>query len=149
VLAAAIACASSGVDRTGGGEMDLHALRAQADELMAQFERMRAGAGDLQQKLRTLSASVTSKDGLVTATVGPRGQLIRLELDPRIYRRPNSRELAATITETVQRATTKAMDQVEELCRPFIPDAQFQAHMNFDFEGIFRQLDSDLPGGDD
>jgi DNA-binding protein YbaB len=129
--------------------MDLHALRAQADDLMAQFERMRAGAGDLQQKLRELRASVTSADGMVTATVGPRGQLIRLDLDPRIYRRPNSRELAATITETIQRATASVLDQVEELCKPFVPDAQFQAHMNFDFEGIFRQLDSDLPGGDD
>lgn len=128
--------------------MDTQALRAQADELIAQFERMRSEYGTLQQKLRAVSATVKSEDGYVSATVGPRGQLIRLELDPRIYRRPNSRELATTITETIQKATAKAMESIEELCRPFVPDAQFQAHMNFDFDGIFRQLDSDLGGGE-
>ena len=129
--------------------MDLQALRARADELMAQFEQMRSGMGDLQQKLRAVTGTATSDDGLVKATVGPRGHLINLELDPRIYRRPNSRQLAATITDTVQRAAARALAQVEELCTPFIPDAQLQAHMNFDFEGIFRQLDSDLPDGGD
>jgi DNA-binding protein YbaB len=129
--------------------MDLDAMRAQADDLMAQFERMRSGMTELQQSLRAVKATVTSRDGLVTASVGPRGQLLKLELDPRIYRRPNSRELAATITETVQEATQKAMAEVERLCEPYIPDAQLQAHMNFDFDDIFRQLDRDLPGGDD
>lgn len=128
---------------------EVEALRAQADELTAQWDRMRSGVGDLQQKLRKVQASVTSEDGYVTATVGPRGQLVKLELDPRIYRRPNSRELAATITETVRRATDKAMESVEQLMRPFVPSAQFQAHMNYDFEGIFRQLDSDLLKGEE
>jgi DNA-binding protein YbaB len=128
--------------------MDLQGLRAQADELMAQFERMRSDHGTLQQKLREVQSTVKSADGFVTATVGPRGQLIRLELDPRIYRRPNARELGTTITETIQQASTKAMKQIEELCRPYVPDAQFQAHMNFDFEGIFGQIDSDLTGGE-
>lgn len=124
--------------------MDLTPLRAQAEELMAQFERMRSGYGELQQKLRAVKGTATSSDGYVTATVGPRGQLLKLELDPRIYRRPNSRELASTITKTVQEATAKAQNAVEELCKPFVPDSQFQAHMNFDFNGIFQQLDSDL-----
>jgi DNA-binding protein YbaB len=129
--------------------MDLDALRSQADALMSQFDHMRSGMNEMQQKLRAVNATATSKDGLVTASVGPRGQLLRLELDPRIYRRPNSRELATTITETVQDATRKAMAEVEKICQPFIPDAQFQAHMNFDIDDIFRQLDRDLPGGDD
>ena len=129
--------------------MDLSAMRAQADELMAQFERMRSGLGDLQQKLKAVAATVTSDDGLVTATVGPRGQVVKVEFDPRIYRRPNSKELSATVTETIRKATAKAMAEVEELTRPFVPDAQFQAYMDNDLEGIFRQLDSELPGGED
>ncbi len=129
--------------------MDLPAMRAQADELMAQFERMRSGLGDLQQKLKAVAATVTSDDGLVTATVGPRGQVVKVEFDPRIYRRPNSKELSATVTETIRKATAKAMAEVEELTRPFVPDAQFQAYMDHDLEGIFRQLDSELPGGED
>src|SRR4051812_21342052 len=78
----------------GGREtMDLPAMRARADELMLQFDRMRSGVGDLQRKLKAVEATVTSEDGLVTATVGPRGQVVKVEFDPRIYRRPDSREL--------------------------------------------------------
>src|SRR4051812_42306388 len=106
---------------------------------------MRAGYGELQQKLRAVTATVSSEDGSVTATVGPRGQLLKLELDPRISRRPDSGRLAATITETIRNATEQAMATVTELCKPFVPDAQFQAHLNYDFDGLFGQLDSDLP----
>ncbi|MFY1653078.1 YbaB/EbfC family nucleoid-associated protein [Solwaraspora sp. WMMB762] len=128
--------------------MDVHGLRARADELMAQFDRMRSGVGDLQQQLRAVSATVTSDDGLVTVTVGPRGQVTKVELDPRIYRRPNAAQLSTTVTETIRAATAQAMAEVEQICRPMVPDAQFQAHIDFDLEGIFRQLDTDLPGGD-
>ena len=129
--------------------MDLPAMRAQADELMMQFDRMRSGLGDLQQKLKAVAATVTSDDGLVTATVGQRGQVVKVEFDPRIYRRPNSKELSTTVTETIRKATAKAMAEVEELMKPFVPGAQFQAYMDNDLEGIFRQLDSELPGGDE
>jgi len=74
---------------------------------------------------------------------------VKVEFDPRIYRRPNSKELSTTVTETIRKATAKAMAEVEELMKPFVPGAQFQAYMDNDLEGIFRQLDSELPGGDE
>lgn len=125
--------------------MDLSGMRAQAAELMAQFERVRDGAGELQQKLKAVSVTVTSDDGLVKATCGPRGQVVKVEFDPRIYRRPNSKELSATVTETIRKASAQAMAEVEELCKPWIPSADFQAYMDHDLDGIFRQLDSALP----
>jgi DNA-binding protein YbaB len=133
------------MDVQGEDVMDTQALRARADELMAQFERMRSGVGDLQQRLKAVNATVTSDDGFVTVTVGPRGQVVKVEFD----RRPNSKELSATVTETIRRATEKAMADVEELLRPFVPDSQFQAYMDHDLDGIFRQLDSELPREDD
>ncbi len=36
----------------------------------------------------------------------------------------------------------------KRLLRPFVPDSQFQAYIDHDLDGIFRQLDSDLPGED-
>lgn len=125
--------------------MELDALRAQAAELMTRFDNMRVGYGSLQQKILKVNATVKSPDGYVTATVGPQGQVLKLELDPRIYRRPNSRELAATITKTIQEAAQKATEQVSELCSPFMPDSQFQAHMNFDFNGVVQQFEQNLP----
>jgi DNA-binding protein YbaB len=111
---------------------------------MGEFERLRSGLGDLQKRLMAVNATVRSSDGYVSATVGPRGQLLRLDLDPRIYRRPDSRELAKTITETIQKATAEAMQKVEEACRPYLPSEEIRAHMDYDFDGIFRRMDSEL-----
>lgn len=133
--------------------MDNASLRARADELLGELNRLRGGLSDLQSKLREVRATVTSDDGLVTVTVGPRGQVVSVELDPRLYRRPDSRLLAATITKTAQAAQAKAQEQVRALCRPFIPDADVQAHLDFDFAGMTRRLDDELGGvqgnGDD
>jgi DNA-binding protein YbaB len=129
--------------------MDPRGLQAHAEELMAQFQRLRDGAAELQRKLQAVTATATSDDRYVTATVGPRGQLIRLELDPRIYRNPNSRQLAATITDTIQRAAADSAEKVAELCKPFLPEQEVRAHLNQDIEGMFRRMDSELlPGGE-
>jgi DNA-binding protein YbaB len=123
---------------------DNRQLRARAEELMGEFNRLRTGMGELQQKLRQITATAKSDDGYVKATVGPRGQLIRLELDPRIYRRPDSKQLAATITQTINRATADAMAQVSEACKPYLPEEELQAHLQFDVDGMRRRLDSEL-----
>jgi len=54
-----------------------------------------------------------SEDGLVTATVDPRGQLTSLELDPRLCQNGDAVALAATITETVQRAADSAAVRIQ------------------------------------
>jgi DNA-binding protein YbaB len=96
-------------------------MQTYAEQLMAEFQRTREQAAELRERLRTVTATVTSPDSLVTATVGPRGQLLRLDIDPRVYRRPNSRVLADAITTTVQRATVAAAAKVTELCQPGPP----------------------------
>jgi DNA-binding protein YbaB len=118
------------------------------EELTQQFDRMRSGAADLQQRISEVEVTERSSDGHVTATVGPRGQLVRLELDPRLYRNPDSVRLADTIIETVQVAAEKAIAQVTELCETLVPAEDVAAHMNFDLDGIMRRLDHELPGGD-
>lgn len=128
--------------------MDPRGLQARADELMEEFHRLRAGAGDLQRQLKEISVVVTSPDRMVTATVGPRGQLVKLELDPRIYRDPNSRKLAATITETVQEGAKQVADRTIELCRPFLPEQDIRAQLGGDLDSFFTRLDNDVIGGD-
>lgn len=128
---------------------DTRGLQARADELMAEFERLRAGTADLQQKLQAIKVKAKSPDGYVSVTVGPRGQLLDLELDARIYRQPNSKELASTITATIQRAATEAANQVAELCTPFVPADEVKSHLNFDLDSLFRRTDSELLHGGD
>lgn len=96
------------------------ALRARFDEVYGQYERLRSGLDDLQ-RLAALEVSARSQDDTVTATVGPRGQLMRLHLDGRIYRDPDPEALAAKITDTVRRATESAADAVQELVAGYLP----------------------------
>lgn len=97
------------------------ALRARFDEVYGQYERLRSGLDDLQQRLAKLRVTEKSDDGHVTATVGPRGQLVKLELDPQIYREHNVDSLAAKITSTVQKATDSATSAVQALVGGYLP----------------------------
>ncbi|GII86567.1 hypothetical protein Ssi03_45570 [Sphaerisporangium siamense] len=122
------------------GRPDAAELRAYADELRATFTRLHEEAPALHEKARAVQVTEKSRDGLISATVGPRGDLIRLDIDPRVYRRPDSRELADSITETVHRAAEKARAKVVELFEPLIPADQMAAHLDGDLERVLDQM---------
>ncbi|WP_170323701.1 YbaB/EbfC family nucleoid-associated protein [Cryptosporangium phraense] len=128
--------------------MDPRGLQARADELMGEFQRLRNGVGELQRQLQAIKVVVHSPDRLVTATLGPRGQLVQLDLDPRIYRDTNSRKLAATITETIQEGARQVAERTAELCRPYLPEQDVRAQLNGDLDSFFTRLDNDVMGGD-
>lgn len=121
-------------------------LKERAAELMGELERLRAGLDELRRTLLSISVTVTSDDGMVTATVGPRGQLQRLELDPRIYRRPDARALADTIVTTVQRAAAQAQERVEAAVKPYVPPEELREHLNFDLTASMRRMEHQLGG---
>jgi DNA-binding protein YbaB len=98
-----------------------HALMARFAEVQGQYERMRDGLADLQRQLARMQITVTSTDELVTATVNARGQLTKLELDPRAYRELPPEELAASITATVRQATEQATREVSDVLRDYLP----------------------------
>ncbi|WP_158848873.1 YbaB/EbfC family nucleoid-associated protein [Saccharothrix deserti] len=59
--------------------MDSSAYRRLADDL-------RAVQQGVQQGMAEIRATADSPDGLITATVGGRGELLDLEPNPRVYR---------------------------------------------------------------
>jgi len=124
--------------------MDRAAMRAQVERLQSHLEELRAGHAQLQRSIREVRVTVISADQLVTVTVDARGQVQRVELDPRIYQRPDSRHLAATITATIQQAGAEAMAQVTELVRPYLPSEALQAHLGIDLAEILEQREAEL-----
>src|SRR4051812_33404377 len=96
-------------------------MRAYADELREVFKQIQDASAELHAEARAVQVTETSRDGLVSVTVGARGELIRLDLDPRIYRRPDARYLADTIAETARAAAVKAQERVTEIFEPVIP----------------------------
>ncbi|GGL10622.1 hypothetical protein Sme01_16030 [Sphaerisporangium melleum] len=121
-------------------------MRAYAEELRATFMRMQEEAPEMHEKARAVQVTEKSEDGLIAATVSARGDLVRLDIDPRIYRRPDSRLLADAITATVHRATAKARDQVIDLFAPLIPAERMKAHLDGDLEAILEHMAAQMLG---
>jgi DNA-binding protein YbaB len=121
-------------------------MRARVEYMMGEVRRMTSGIGDVQKKLLSVTASATSPDGLITATVGPRGQLVQLEIDPKIYRRPDSALLAQTIMKTVRDAVDQGQAETRKIIEELTPKGMSEqvaarTGMPKDF---MQQHDSDL-----
>lgn len=128
------------------GPSDAAALQAYADSLESTFERLQEQAPAIHEKAKAVQVTRKSRDGLVSVTVGARGELVRLDIDPRIYRRPDSRALADAITSTIHEATQAAQDQVMDLFDPLVPREQMALHMKGDLEGVMEKMTTAMLG---
>ncbi|MEU4326089.1 YbaB/EbfC family nucleoid-associated protein [Nonomuraea dietziae] len=128
------------------GERDVAGLQAYADELRATFMRIQDEGAELHAVAKAVQVTEKSRDGLISVTVGSRGELVRLDIDPRVYRRPDARGLADSITETVQRAAAKAQERIIEVFEPLIPSDQMRAHLDGDLEAVLARLADQMDG---
>lgn len=115
-----------------------HALRGRFDDVVSQYQRLRLGMDDIQQRLSTMAVTAESADGLVRATVGARGQLIDLRLDRDVYRRHDPDELSRVILRTVEQAVGKTTAQVQEMVGEYLPASSAAA--GFMRDGNFGNL---------
>lgn len=122
------------------------AARALAEEMEGKLKRLMEDAPKLQERARSLQITEKSKDGLITATVGPSGQLIRLDIDPRIYRRPDARALADSIAETIKQAGTKAQEEIVGMFAPHVPREQMEAHLSGDMKAVQEHMRRQMRG---
>jgi DNA-binding protein YbaB len=113
-------------------------MQAYADELRTMFMRLQDEGEELHERAKTLQLTEKSRDGLISVTVGSRGELVRLDLDPRIYRRPDARQLADSIVETTRRAEARVREKIIEIFAPVIPAEQMKAHLDGDIDAIFE-----------
>lgn len=125
---------------------DLAGVRAYVSELEKRFTRLREEGPKLQDRLRSLQVTEKSRDGLITATVGVRGELVKLELDPRIYQRPDARALAEQITRTAQKAGAKAREQVVDELSTLLPRKQVEAQLSGDLNAITEVMNQQIRG---
>lgn len=96
---------------------DWSVVRSMIDDL----NRARDNLADSQRRLFRIRGEAWSDDRLVKVVVGPRGQLVDLEIDPRIYRNPNSKALAATIVATARTAVEDVLRQTREVRDDLVP----------------------------
>lgn len=72
-------------------------------------------------RVAAIEETAWSADGRVEATVGPRGELRSLVLDPRIYRTGGADALAADIVAVVADAAARTRDRVFAVVSPMLP----------------------------
>jgi DNA-binding protein YbaB len=127
---------------------DVVAERPDWGALHSAFDDMRKAIGGLeetQRKILKITGVAWSDDRLVKAVVGPRGQLIDLEIDPRVYRKPNSKALSATILATVRLAVDDAMAKTREFLDHNVPsDLRVKSVGGLDVRRLMSSHDGDL-----
>jgi DNA-binding protein YbaB len=118
------------------------AIRGVIDDLQQTIEN----AAQTRQQIMEITGTAWSDDRMIKAVVGPRGQLIELEIDPRVYRTPNSKALAASIISTVRAAVEDANKQTKEIVEKVMPkDRGLGLIGKTDFDVLMESHDADLP----
>jgi DNA-binding protein YbaB len=87
------------------------------EEYEAKLADLKKKSEDLEENFANASATVQSKDGAVTVTVGPNGGLQNLVLGHRAVEL-GAAKLTAVILETARKAQKQAAQQVLELFKP-------------------------------
>lgn len=93
-------------------------IESLAKEYNRQAGELRAAYG----KLSELTGTAESRDGMVSVTVGPRGQVQDIKLNPRVYRKLSPSQLARAIMDQIGAATEQVADQTKNLMAPFMPE---------------------------
>ncbi|MFI6761334.1 YbaB/EbfC family nucleoid-associated protein [Micromonospora sp. NPDC050417] len=112
--------------------------------IIGDLQRTLDDAAQTRQQVMEITGTAWSDDRMIKAVVGPRGQLVELEIDPRVYRTPNSKALSASILATVRAAVEDANRKTREVMERVMPKtAGFLGKTDFDV--MMDNHDADLP----
>ncbi|MFF1908935.1 YbaB/EbfC family nucleoid-associated protein [Kitasatospora sp. NPDC058218] len=86
----------------------------QIAQAMAEMQSELARAEEMQKEMNELTASVTSKDRMVTVKVGSQGQVVSMTFHTNDYREMAPAELAKVLTDSLNEARAAVGEQVAE-----------------------------------
>ena len=95
--------------------------RDEVERLLADYRRNREQLASVHRALRSITESVTSDDGLVTATVDSAGTLCGLVIADEAYRRLRPAELSDLVVRVTRRAAAGAGVQAKRALAPVLP----------------------------
>jgi hypothetical protein len=95
--------------------------RDEVERLLADYRRSREQLASVHRALRSITESVTSDDGLVTATVDSAGTLCGLVITDEAYRRLRPAELSDLVVRVTRRAAARAGEQARQVLAPVLP----------------------------
>jgi DNA-binding protein YbaB len=122
--------------------------QAHINELLEQYRQVRDNLGRMQQQMTEVTATAVSEDETVKATVDYRGELTKVEINPRALRSVDSTTLGETIVATARAAAQEVRKKVQALVTPNMPDVAGLSTMggDFDFSKMFPDDPMNMPG---
>ncbi|WP_285486231.1 YbaB/EbfC family nucleoid-associated protein [Amycolatopsis taiwanensis] len=111
-----------------------------------EYRQLAEDVRSAQAQMAEVRAEASSDDGLITAVVGGSGELVSLRLDPRIYRSPDSDQLAADITAVVHEAAEGARQETFEILAGFLPPEAQAETADFRAGPLLHELDRQVAG---
>ncbi|HEY4020028.1 MAG TPA: YbaB/EbfC family nucleoid-associated protein [Pseudonocardiaceae bacterium] len=93
----------------------------QVEAMLADYRRTREQLADVHKALLAVKESITNPDGLVTATVGPQGNLLNLVISDAAYQHYRATELAKEVVRTTAAAAARAADRAGAILRRVLP----------------------------
>lgn len=94
------------------------------------------------ERVAAIEETASSHDGRVTASVGARGELRTLELDPRVYRDRDAETLAKSIVDTMAEAARHVRRRVLDEMTPLLSRNVIGAETDLAFEPLLHHLGS-------
>jgi hypothetical protein len=114
-------------------------------EVIGDLQKTLDNAAQTRQQILDITGTAWSDDRFVKAVVGPRGQLIELEIDPRVFRTPNSKALSASILATVRAAVEAANQKTSAILASAMPKDRGLGLVGVtDFDRMMSSHDADL-----
>ncbi|MFD0691547.1 YbaB/EbfC family nucleoid-associated protein [Actinomadura fibrosa] len=116
--------------------------QAHIDDLLRTYQEKRQQIQEMQARLETIEAEAEAADGLVKVKVDRQGRLTSLELDPRVYRKLGSEELAEAIMEASKDASGQVAEQMRTAMQGLAPEGAAEA--GFDLGKLLPERPDDI-----
>jgi DNA-binding protein YbaB len=121
---------------------------AALSSLVRELRQSVDNAADTQRRVLGVTGTAFSPDQLIKVVVGPRGQLVELTIDPRVFRKPNAGALAAAIMSAARAAVEEAAAQTQAIVGESLPRADRvlpgAAGKPFEVRKLMTSHDADL-----
>ena len=111
-----------------------------------EYQRMAEDVRAARARMAEIRAEARSEDGLITAVVSNTGELLELRLDSRIYRTPDSDQLAGEITAVVRQAAELARAETFEILSDFLPPDARPDTADLQADPMLHELDRQVAG---
>ncbi|GAB3161175.1 hypothetical protein GCM10027290_68010 [Micromonospora sonneratiae] len=115
-------------------------------DVLRELNKSLENVTETRQKVLEVTGTAWSEDRMVKVTVGPRGQLTDLDIDPRVFRTPNSKALSASILSTVRAAVEDANRKTREILDKAVPKGrELGLGGETELDRMLDSHDSELP----